>query len=119
MNMNPDRHEGGKHAHYRRKMWKFPIIIAAVVLLKTTLFFYLWNYLIPDLFHGPELSFFQAMGLLVLAKLLVGGGFHKFGGRGPGGRFGRSPWKSLSPEDKERLAEKMRHRCDRRPSKSE
>ncbi|RYZ71035.1 MAG: hypothetical protein EOP09_05235 [Proteobacteria bacterium] len=29
MNMNPDRHEGGKHAHYRRKMWKFPISLAA------------------------------------------------------------------------------------------
>ncbi|RZA17139.1 MAG: hypothetical protein EOP10_23295 [Proteobacteria bacterium] len=114
MTTNPDRHN-----HFKRKMWKFPIIVAVVVLFKTTLFFYLWNYLIPDLFHGPELSFLQAMGLLILGKLFVGGGLQKLGGRGAGERFGRSPWKSLSPEDKERLAETMRNRCHRHPSKSE
>ncbi len=32
----------------------------------------LWNALIPDLFHGPELTYLQAVGLLVLTRLLAG-----------------------------------------------
>lgn len=34
----------------------------------------LWNALIPDLFHGPTLSYLQAAGILVLARIMVGRG---------------------------------------------
>ena len=40
----------------------------------------LWNWLIPDLFSGPILTFWQSIGLLVLFKILFGhhgGGRHK------------------------------------------
>ena len=47
----------------------------------------LWNALIPVLFHGPELSYLQAVGLLVLCRLLVGI---------RGGRRGWRPWKRWS-----------------------
>ena len=33
----------------------------------------LWNALIPDLFHGPVLSFWQAVGLLLLSHILLRG----------------------------------------------
>lgn len=33
----------------------------------------LWNALIPDLFKGPELAYWQTMGLLVLSKILFSG----------------------------------------------
>ena len=32
----------------------------------------LWNALIPVLFHGPEVGYWQAVGLLVLTRVLVG-----------------------------------------------
>ena len=32
----------------------------------------LWNALIPDLFHGPWLSYWQSVGLLLLTRILVG-----------------------------------------------
>ncbi len=32
----------------------------------------LWNALIPDLFHGPMLGYWQAVGLLLLSRILVG-----------------------------------------------
>ncbi|MDP4221451.1 MAG: hypothetical protein Q8916_03470 [Bacteroidota bacterium] len=35
----------------------------------------LWNALIPDLFHGPVLTYWQALGLLFLSKIFFGG-FH-------------------------------------------
>lgn len=76
----------------------------------------LWNALIPDLFHGPLISFWQAVGLIILSKLLFG----KFGGHGYGcGRGGwrnrwkermRDKWEHLSPEEKE----KMRDWCSPR-----
>jgi hypothetical protein len=32
----------------------------------------LWNALIPDLFHGPMLNYWQAVGLVLLSRVLVG-----------------------------------------------
>jgi hypothetical protein len=32
----------------------------------------LWNALIPVLFHGPEVTYWQAIGLLLLTRILVG-----------------------------------------------
>jgi hypothetical protein len=45
-------------------------IIAAFVLGFFTML--LWNWLVPSLFHGPELDYLHAVGLLVLCRLLVG-----------------------------------------------
>ncbi len=41
----------------------------------------LWNCLIPDLFHGPHLDYWQTLGLLLLAKIFFGGfhGHHRKG----------------------------------------
>ncbi|MBS1903313.1 MAG: hypothetical protein JSS75_06395 [Bacteroidetes bacterium] len=35
----------------------------------------LWNFTVPDLFHGPVLSYWQAVALLILSKIFFGG-FH-------------------------------------------
>lgn len=33
----------------------------------------LWNWLIPELFHGPVLNFWQTVGLFFLSKILLTG----------------------------------------------
>jgi len=33
----------------------------------------LWNWLIPELFHGPVLTFWQTVGLFILSKILLTG----------------------------------------------
>ena len=38
----------------------------------------LWNALIPELFNGPELSYWQTAGIFILSKILLSG----FGGGG-------------------------------------
>ncbi|MGC1390861.1 MAG: hypothetical protein WA816_07465 [Bacteroidales bacterium] len=59
----------------------------------------LWNSLIPVLFHGPVLSFWQTVGLFILSKILLTG-------VAPGGHDrGRSNWW------RKRYQEKYRHRC--------
>lgn len=48
----------------------------------------LWNWLMPTIFHLGEIGYWQAFGLVILAKLIFGG---MHGPRGPG--HGRGPWK--------------------------
>jgi hypothetical protein len=33
----------------------------------------LWNWLVPDLFHGPVLNYWQTAGLFLLSKILLTG----------------------------------------------
>lgn len=45
----------------------------------------LWNCLIPELFHGPVLTFWQTAGLFILSKILLTGvapGGHGHQGKG-------------------------------------
>ena len=72
-----------------------PIVGAAVMLL--------WNALVPEMFGGPQITWIQALGLLILARILVGGR----GGRGFGGRRRwRERWErkmaNMSPEQREK-----------------
>jgi hypothetical protein len=46
------------------------ILAAALVGWITML---LWNWLIPDLFNGPALTYWQALGILILSKILFWG----------------------------------------------
>lgn len=80
----------------------------------------LWNWLVPAVFNGPEIRFLEALGLLLLAKIL-------FSGWG-GGRWrpGRHSWNhsyyeklsSMSPEARERFKARMREkwRCGGPPA---
>lgn len=77
---------------------------------------WLWNSLIPELFHGPALSYWQAVGLLVLSRIFFGG----FRGGRPGGwSRHREAWRrkiagrleAMSPEEQEKFRQKMRTSC--------
>jgi hypothetical protein len=47
----------------------------------------LWNWLMPAIFHLGTLTYWQAFGIIILAKLVFGG---MHGGRGGG--FRHKPW---------------------------
>jgi hypothetical protein len=78
---------------------------------------YLWNWLVPVLFHGPVIDFWQALGLLVLSKILFRGFFGMRGGRhgGPMGHHWRKRWeekyRNMTPEQREELRKKWNTRC--------
>ena len=81
----------------------------------TTLTMLLWNNLATAIFGLPVIGFFQALGLMVLGRLLTGG----FGSRGWGGRHrfrgGRSlreRWKTMSEEERRQFMQRWgRHGC--------
>jgi hypothetical protein len=51
----------------------FGILGAAFVVLAVWVTMLLWNSLIPALFHGPVLTFWQTAGIFILSKILLTG----------------------------------------------
>ena len=89
--------------------------ILAVVLVAFVVFGFvtmeLWNWLMPAVFGLRVITFTQAVGLVLLGKILFGG-FGPRGGRGPRGwrRHMEERWAQMSPEERERMRAGMRGR---------
>jgi len=109
-----------QHGWKHRRGWlRIPIIIVvafAAVILFSYIVMLLWNKLIPDIFHGPTISFWQALGLLILTRIF----FHGFSGHGgwrggKGRQWGRHYWKEkwekMSPEERQKFRANMQRRC--------
>jgi hypothetical protein len=89
--------------------------VAAIVIVAFALFGFvvthLWNYLMPGLFGLRAITFWQAIGLMVLGRLLFGG-FRP----GRGGGFGwrgemMRRWEQMTPEEREKFRGGWRARC--------
>ena len=66
----------------------------------------LWNSLLPPLFGLSQVTFWQALGLLALCRILFGGlGLH-----GRSGSHYRRRWEAMTPEERERIRDRMRGR---------
>lgn len=88
----------------------------------------LWNWLVPDIFKGPAITYLQSVGLIVLSQILLRG-------------FGRGcrhshwkkheywrkrmheRWEQMSPEEREQWKNKCGHwypdEWDKKPNTSE
>jgi hypothetical protein len=78
----------------------------------------LWNWLLPPLFGWHQINFWQALGILVLCRILFGG----FGHHGHHSRFRRrmaERLEQMTPEERERFRQGMRARCGFGPPASE
>jgi hypothetical protein len=75
----------------------------------------LWNWLLPAIFGLPEITFWQAIGVLALSRILFGG----FGMHGGGPRRLRNRWEHMTPEERERFRQGMRDRWGFGPSTTE
>lgn len=83
----------------------FVLIAGAVVML-------LWNALIPEIFGGARITWIQALGLLILARILTGrwgrGGWRR-------GRRWREQWErkvaNMSPEEREKWKAEVGRYC--------
>ncbi len=94
----------------------FVVLALAFIAVLSVVVMSLWNALVPSLFHGPTLQFWQAVGLLILCRILFGGfrgrGGHGWHGRHHWGeRMWRQRWENMTPEERERLRAKFQHRC--------
>ncbi len=60
--------------------WRFAGFIALALVAFGGATMLLWNWLVPTLFNGPAITFIQALGLLVLSKILLSGGHRRHWG---------------------------------------
>ena len=93
-----------------------PIGLLAVVAGFGAIVMLLWNWLMPSIFGLGAISFWQALGLLVLCRLLFGGfGWHHRMRRG--GMHGRNhireKWMKMTPEQRKEFVKKRREHFDR------
>src|SRR3954452_22629601 len=73
----------------------------------------LWNALMPGIFAVRTITFWQALGLLVLSKLLFGGFRPSSGGSRHWRRRMAERWEQMTPEEREKFRHGMRYgfRC--------
>jgi len=103
-----------------RKKWIFiaPLAILAMALfvfLGGEIVLHLWNWLLPPLFGWRQLTFWQALGLLALCRILFGG----WGSHGsPRSNIRRrikermdERWERMTPEEREKSRQSFRGRC--------
>jgi hypothetical protein len=108
------------------KKWIFmaPLAIAAMVVftwIGGEVVMQLWNWLLPTLFGWRQITFWQALGLLVLCRILFGGfrlsgqGSPRSGMRQRMGERMRQRmeerWEKMTPEEREKYRQSFRGRC--------
>jgi hypothetical protein len=87
-----------------RRKWFFaaaPFGIAAFVFIGGEVVMHLWNWLLPDIFGWKQVTFWQALGLLALSRILFGG-FSRGGGmqRSHFRRRMAERWDGMTPEER-------------------
>jgi Ca2+/H+ antiporter, TMEM165/GDT1 family len=89
----------------------FIIAFAAFIFLFGWVVMLLWNAVMVPAAGAGIITFWQALGLLVLSRILVGG----FGGRGRRrGNFCNEKWDNMSEERKAAVKEKFKQRWESR-----
>jgi Ca2+/H+ antiporter, TMEM165/GDT1 family len=98
----------------RRKAVKIPLFIiigVAAIAIFGWVVMYLWNAVLAPATGAGIITFWQALGILVLSRILVGG----FGGGDKGHRSSSRRWKekwtNMSEEEKVKFREEWKRRC--------
>ena len=114
----------------KRVLWIAPLAILGILLfvfIGGQIVLHLWNWLLPPLFGWRAITFWQAIGLLILCRILFGG----HGWRGPvrSGMRRRMEERcaarveelsaNMTPEERERFRQRMRERWGVSPPAAE
>ena len=70
----------------------------------------LWNFALAPTFEINPITYWQAMGILILSKLLFGFPFRKGGGRWDRRRWS-DKFKNMSEEERNEFRKKWQERC--------
>ena len=93
------------------RVLKFALFAVLFVAVFGFVAMHLWNWLMPALFGLKLVTFWQAVGLVVLSKIFFGG-FRGHSGRGWHWRDRMMErWEQMTPEEREKFREGMRFRC--------
>lgn len=102
----------------KRLIWIVPAAIAGMALfifVGGEIVMHLWNWLLPWLFGFRQVTFWQALGILVLCRILFGGSGWRGSSRSNMRRRMQERmderWERMTPEERERARQSWRGRC--------
>jgi hypothetical protein len=104
-----------KRMYGRRKFFMIIPIVILAILVFGAIVMGLWNAILVSVLGVKAITFIQALGILVLSKILFGG----FKG-GRGGCHGGPPmwrekmqekWATMTPEEREKFKAEWKNRC--------
>jgi hypothetical protein len=99
--------------HAGKKRFFIPVFVLLALFAVTFAVYWLWNNVLVAVVAVKPVTYWQAMGLLILSRIMLGG--FKFGGppnRPPmGGRndHWREKWGKMSDEERAAIKNKWRH----------
>jgi len=90
-----------------RRRWIRGLKVGVIGVVAVTIFGFivmsLWNWLAPAVFGLHAITFWQALGMLVLSKILFGGFRGRPGGGGHWRRRMKERWEQMTPEEREKF----------------
>jgi Ca2+/H+ antiporter, TMEM165/GDT1 family len=93
----------------KRKRYFLFLFIPLLVAVLAGVVMLLWNAIVPEVFGWERLSYLQALGLLILSRILFGG--FQFGPRRGGYRpHLREKWMHMTEEERQKFKEAWRNR---------
>ncbi len=97
--------------HWLARALKFALLAALLLAVASFVVMSLWNWVLPPATGWREIGYWQAMGLLVLARILFGG-LHGHAGRHWHWRHRmRERMAQMTPEEREKFRQAMFGRC--------
>jgi len=98
---------------HARKVMGILLMVIIGILAFGSIVMLLWNALMPEIFNLRQITFWQALGLLLLAKILFSG--FRGGSRAFGSRWKRDSlregWANMTPEQQEKFRQEWGRRC--------
>jgi uncharacterized membrane protein len=102
----------------RKLIWIIPAAIAGIALfifIGGEIVRLLWNWLLPSLFGWKQITFWQAVALLALCRILFGSHGFRGGSRSEARRRIRERiderWAQMTPEEREKYRQSWSGRC--------
>jgi hypothetical protein len=109
----------------KRLFWMAPAAVLGIALfifIGGEIVMRLWNWLLPALFGWRQITFWQAVGILALCRILFGGhGWHRSTRSNVRRRIQErmaERWEQMTPEERERSRQSWRGRCGFGPAPS-
>jgi len=101
-----------KRGFWARRILFFILIAVIAILFFGAIVMLLWNNVLAGLVNVHTITFVQALGILVLSKILFGGFRGAWAGRH---RYWRGrmqeKWAHMTPEERERFRQEWQKRC--------
>jgi Ca2+/H+ antiporter, TMEM165/GDT1 family len=101
-----------KRGFWARRILFFILIAAVAILFFGEIVVLLWNNVLAAVTNVHTITFVQALGILVLSKILFGG-FR--GGCGPRRHYWKQrmtqKWNNMTPDEREKFKQEWQRRC--------